>query len=138
MFKALVAASIAMLVCCAAAAMAGPVHPSVDSGRFAEDADLESQRRSLSRESILRLVVESPHDLPPVRLDTVAPVDGFVPTVSLSSLHNGTIDKAPPEEIAAIQPVIQPAVIPLPIPLYAAAALLALTLLARRAILRAC
>lgn len=140
MFKALVAASIAMLVCCAAAAMAGPVQPVVDFGHVAEEADLPAENPSLFRPSLLRLVVEPPHDLPPTRLDTFAAFDGFVPSVSLATLHHGTIGGValPPEEIASIEPVLQPAVIPLPMPLYAAVLLLALTLLARRAILRAC
>ncbi len=129
-----------MLVCCAAAAMAGPVQPPVDFDDVAEDGDSRAEEPSLLHPLLLHVVTEPPRDLSPIRWNTVAAVDGFVPSVSLSTLHDGTIQGAAlsPDEIASIAPAIQPAVIPLPMPLYAAALLLALTLLARRAILRAC
>jgi hypothetical protein len=47
---------------------------------------------------------------------------------------------SPPEDAALIAPPLaaQPAVIPLPSPLYAAVALLAIALIARRLMLRTC
>jgi hypothetical protein len=135
LFKALLAASLAMLVCCAAAAWAGPVEPTSFADRSIE----------VSRELA---PVMHPAPAPPIRsgstrgdpslLDTVV-VEGFVP-VSLSSTYEGAARvKAAQEDVAPLGPQgHQPAVIPLPHPLYAAAVLLVLVIVARRAIIRAC
>jgi len=71
-------------------------------------------------------------------LDTVV-VEGFVP-VSLSPTYDGIAGgKAADEEVAPLGPPgHQPAVIPLPHPLYAAAVLLALLVIMRRLIIRTC
>ena len=127
MFKALLAASVAMLACCAAAALAGPVTPVSDANE-SPAAERPSGPDALS--VVFPVSVESQ---PPW---VASPVDavGFVPTVSLGSAPTGF----PVSPAIAADPAPQPAVIPLPVPLYATILLLALALTARRMILRAC
>jgi hypothetical protein len=71
-------------------------------------------------------------------LDTVV-VEGFVP-VSLSANYDGVSGgNVAEEDVAPLGPPShQPAVIPLPHPLYAAAVLLALLVIMRRLIIRTC
>jgi hypothetical protein len=133
LFKALLAASLAMLACCVAAAWAGPVDPT-------------------SPDDFATTPMAGAEPLPPLR--DVAPAsldagtessflakvtaDGFAP-VSLSATYEIAASRAiSPEEAAVVNPAGQPAVIPLPAPLYATAVLLALVLACRRIIFRTC
>ena len=131
MFKALLAASIAMLACCAAAVLAGPVQPAspIDDSLFTASSEFDS--------SPLHVIAFSPsgfvtaefheHDEP-----------GFV-SVPLIATSNGSPSVVPEEaDVLAPAPTVQSAVIPLPSPLYAALALIGVALIARRAMLRAC
>jgi len=74
----------------------------------------------------------------PSLLDTVV-VEGFVP-VSLSTTYEGAASiREAEDDVAPLGAAShQPAVIPLPSPLYAAAVLLALVIIARRLVVRAC
>lgn len=64
--------------------------------------------------------------------------DGFVPVDFFATTYEASGASVAPQAAHLLEPTAPPAVIPLPAPVYAGAALLALTLLARRAILRAC
>ncbi len=129
MLKALLAASIAMLACCTAAVLAGPVQPLRDL-----DTPVDAVPVILAAPSDgIAAVASGP--TPPVL--EVAFVDGLDSVGFLAFPY--------PDHVAASrqEPVppngsVQPAVVPLPAPIYAAAGLLAVTLLTRRAILRAC
>ena len=131
MFKALLAASLAMLACCAAAALAGPVEPEFDArSRRPDDLDVAAQVRSP-----LHLVVvgEERRSAAPV-----LPADAAISIANVSLVASPVAGGPVPRDLPLIEPAAQPAVIPLPMPLYASILLLALTLIARRMILRAC
>ena len=131
MFKALLAASIAMLACCAAAVLAGPVQPaSPGTDSFAAASpDHDS--------SPLQLIGFSPSE--PISSEIPGHDDiGFV-SVPVTASYDDSPSVAPEEaDVLAPAPTVQSAVIPLPSPLYAALALLGVALIARRAMLRAC
>ncbi|MDQ3440836.1 MAG: hypothetical protein M3478_10855 [Planctomycetota bacterium] len=64
--------------------------------------------------------------------------DGFI-SMPLAATHDRSPSTAPEDaDLVAPRSAVQPAVIPLPSPLYAALALLGVALVARRAILRSC
>ena len=137
MFKALLAASLAMLVCCAAAAWAGPVEPS----RFREQAVSPPSELAPALRSALPLVAPGTTGEAAEHatlLDTVV-VEGFVP-VSLSATYDGVAGtKVAEDDVAPLGlQGHQPAVIPLPHPLAAAAVLLAILVIMRRLIIRTC
>jgi hypothetical protein len=134
LYKALLVASIAMLACCAAAALAGPVYPVTDLAATVESSDA---RAAAADPSPLHFIAEPHRDPAPTLYESFAGVDGFDPSVSLSATSGAAVALAS-EDMAVLDPAVQPAVIPLPVPLYACAVLLALALFARRAILRAC
>ena len=135
LFKALLAASLAMLGCCVAAAWAGPVPPADE--RF-NPAPAPPKHRA----SPLHLIdiAHAPQPAPASLLDASV-VNGFVP-MSLSGASSAGVSPLPSaveaDEPALPDPSVKAAVIPLPTPLYAALALLAIAVLARRAVLRAC
>jgi len=133
LFKALLVASVAMLACCAAAALAGPVHPATNLQPAVAVIAIDDLAGDLSP---LQMIPATVDDSPPTLLDSFA-ADTFNPSISLSATHNGAVATAA-ANVAALEPTAQPAVIPLPAPLYAGVALLALTLITRRKILRAC
>jgi len=126
-----------MLVCCAAAAWAGPVEPS----RFRERVVGPPNEQVPSVRSVLPLVASrtSGETEEHATLLTTVVVEGFVP-VSLSPTYGGVASgKIAEEDGAPLGPQgHQPAVIPLPHPLSAAAALLALLVVMRRLIVRTC
>ncbi|HEV2296284.1 MAG TPA: hypothetical protein VGR35_20745 [Tepidisphaeraceae bacterium] len=135
MFKALVAASVAMLACCAAAAWGAPVPPTSDALVAAPAPALTS-----NRPSILHLIdAASQQEKAPTLLDSSV-VNGFVPVSFSAASSTGAAPMAAsaPDEPPLPDPAVRAAVIPLPTPLYAALALLAIALIARRALLRAC
>jgi hypothetical protein len=130
-FKALLVASTAMLACCAAAVLAGPIRPAppIDDSLSAASPEQDS--------SPLHLIGFSPSD--PVTPEFPEDEDiGFV-SVPLTASYDSSPSVAPDEADAlAPAPTVQSAVIPLPSPLYAALALIGVALIARRAMLRAC
>ena len=131
MFKALLLASIAMLACCAAAVLAGPVQPAspVDDSLSADSPEVES--------SPLHLLVFSPSELETPKFHDPDDI-GFV-SVPLTSSYDSSPSVTPEEaDVLAPAPTVQSAVIPLPSPLYAALALIGIALIARRAMLRTC
>lgn len=130
MFKALLAASVAMLACCAAAVLAGPMQPPAsfdDSGSGAG-----SELHTLP----LYLIALPQPDPASSVFDGAA--EGFI-SVPLSATYDGSYAAAAEDAaLLAPPPSVQSAVIPLPSPLYAALALLGVALIARRAMLRSC
>jgi hypothetical protein len=134
LFKALLAASLAMLVCCAAAAWAGRVDPIADRDPPSTWSDGTTGPLQL---------VDPRRDEPAAPLLTMtmvdADIDGFVP-ISFSGTHQELAPITPPlspEVVAALDPPARPAVIPLPPALYAGAAPAAAVVLLRRRLLRA-
>ena len=131
MFKALLAASVAMLACCAAAVFAGPIapQPSVDAPASASPA--ADQR--------LPLHLFTPFELDDSRLPEDDLASSFMP-IPLSTTDDAGASSLVSDEATplAAPPAVQAAVIPLPSPFYAAVALLGIALIARRAMLRAC
>jgi hypothetical protein len=130
LFKVLIGASIAMLLCCAAAAWAGPVEPAtvLDTSLPAADVD----------------ALPAHYRAAPDRLNSegamLAPtaIDCFI-AVPLSSTYEGAAPlAAAAEPPAPLDERTLPAVIPLPAPLHVGAAFVALAILFRRALLRAC
>src|SRR5690349_12615660 len=115
-----------MLLWCAAAAWAGSVDPASDAARVATPV-LPLPAPLIDRHSDLEL---GEGWLPS------SSVDGFAP-VPFSDLDVGSVALPPGVEPAPLDPRLQPAVIPLPAPLYVGGALVALTILLRRALLRA-
>ncbi|MGB7158699.1 MAG: hypothetical protein WBD40_11570 [Tepidisphaeraceae bacterium] len=110
MFKALLAASLAMLVCCAAAAWAGTVEPIVAPAEVeASPVPFDVRPPGLAD---FEHVTFSPEEFRPYRSADV------------------------PVEFADVTSPAQ-TVIPLPVPLYAGAALLVMSIFARRKFLRA-
>ncbi len=132
MFKALLIASLAMLACCAAAALAGPVQPATKLEPAGITPDVPPGSHC-PLDAIQPVIDNSSTTF----FESLVVTDGFVPSVSLTATHGGTAAMTR-ENVASLEPAVQPAVIPLPVPLYAGVALLALTLIPRRAILRAC
>lgn len=131
MLKALLAASIAMLACCTAAALAGPVHYGMDVEPAA--VTIPDYLDDLAGEAA---VLHRKNDVSSPGLQIV-PADDFVSLTSITMPYTRHMT-ASREAATVPDDSLQPAVIPLPTPLYAAAALLTVTLAARRAILRAC
>ncbi len=136
MFKALLAASLALLGGSVAAAWAGPVQPPPDPFHAAP-SPAETLRPPLH-------LIDAAPPPPAASLPDATVVDGFLPVSFSGASGVGAAPRAPvaPEDLALpdppLQPPAQPVVIPLPTPLYAALALLALAVIARRAILRVC
>ena len=130
----LVAASLAMLACCVASAWAGPVDPT-SSDKQAAVAVAESGPSAAWRALD---PVPGAGTAEPSYLGTVTAA-GFAP-VSLSATYEvASAPKLTPEDAALVSPTAtQPAVIPLPAPLYATAALLALLVACRRILFRTC
>ena len=129
MFKALLAASIAMLACCAAAVLAGPVQPASP-----RDDSLAAPAQAPSPLHLIALPSAEPLGLENDTHDDAA----FV-SVPLTTGYDSAPSIAPDEsDVLAPAPAVQSAVIPLPSPLYAALALIGVALVARRAMLRAC
>ena len=134
MFKALLAASLAMLACCAAAAWAGPVEPP---GSRDQTVDFPRELVTPGR-SAASMVPEVGRAANSQSLLETVVIEGFVP-VSLSATYDGAArPKSVEEAVAPLSAQGQPAVIPLPHPLYAAAVLLTLLVVARRLIIRTC
>jgi hypothetical protein len=130
-FKALLAASIAMLACCAAAVLAGPVQPASPADDSLAAASPEQDA------SALHLITLSPSEPLTTQLHEHDEI-GFV-SVPLTASYDGSPSVATEEpDVLAPAPTVQSAVIPLPSPLYAALALIGVALIARRAMLRAC
>jgi hypothetical protein len=130
-FKALLVASIAMLACCAAAVLAGPVQPAspVDDSPSAASPEQDASSLNLIGFSSSEPVTAAFPDHEDI---------GFV-SVPLTASYDGFPSVAPEEaDVLAPAPRVQSAVIPLPSPLYAALALIGVALIARRAMLRAC
>jgi hypothetical protein len=131
LFKALLAASLAMLFCCAASVWGGPVHPVTD--------PLTAPPIKPLNPPLVRLIdLPAPEESGPASLLEKIIVDGFIP-ISLSS-GSAAVHGSPaaPAALPSPDPAVQPTVIPLPTPLYAGLALLAIAVVARRAVLRAC
>jgi hypothetical protein len=136
LFKVLLAASLAMFACCVAAAWAGPVEPALSGSRSVLVSHEPAPAAQRAPAPVIR---KDAAWAEPSLLDTVV-VEGFVP-VTLSATYEGAArpNPAAEEDVAPLGPQgQQPAVIPLPHPLYAAAVLLVLVILARRAIIRTC
>jgi hypothetical protein len=132
-FKALLAASVAMLACCAAAVFAGPTPPLPNA-----EAPVSV---SPGIDEALPLHLVSPDEFKPDSLDYDLSTS-FMP-MPLSMTYAGgspsTVNDDDDDETPLVPPPpVQAAVIPLPSPLYAAVALLGVALIARRAMLRAC
>jgi hypothetical protein len=131
-FKALLAASVAMLACCAAAVFAGPTPPLPNA-----EAPVSA---SPGIDEALPLHLVSPDEFKPDSLDYDLSTTFMPMPLSMTyaggspSIGNDNDDETP----LVPPPPVQAAVIPLPSPLYAALALLGVALIARRAMLRAC
>ena len=130
MFKALLAASVAMLACCAAAVLAGPTPPLPSAEAPVSASPSGDQPLPIHLVSPFEVESDSLHyhvspNFMPLPLSTT--FAGGSP----STVEDDATSFAPP-------PPVQAAVIPLPSPLYAALALLGVALIARRAMLRAC
>jgi hypothetical protein len=129
LFKALIAVSLAMLACCAAAALAGPVAPPRDEP---VPADWEHQDR-LTMPVASR--VQGVESTPPL-LDTIA-VEGLATLLPPESSHRAATAPHASEAAVPFVAPTQPAVIPLPSAAYVGAATGAAVLFLRRRLLRA-
>ena len=123
MFKALLAALVAMLACCAAAVFAGPTLPLPADDASPKVAALDQPLHMVAP------VEDSPRYDVPI---------SFVPIPLSTSYYDGGAASAVGDEGLPLAPPVQAAVIPLPSPLYAALALLSIALIARRTMLRSC